>query len=110
MERTAADLVLTGKSAAHRIDSDLTNQTWSVEGYVRTGDLEAFVRRHLLSADENGDVTIYERTGELGADGNYAPDAVIAADLARSTATRERTAAIAALEKMRHQWLATHTR
>jgi hypothetical protein len=110
IERTAADLVLTGKSAAHRIDSELTNQARSVEGYVREGELETFVRRHLLSADQNGDVTIYERSGELNAHENYASDAVIAADLARSTATRERAAGIAALEKMRHKWLATHTR
>ena len=110
IERTAADLALTGKSAAHRINSELTSQTRSVEGYVRTEDLEAFVRRHLLSADENGDVTIYERSGDLNADGNYASDAVIAADLARSPATRERSVGIAALEMLRQQWLATHTR
>jgi hypothetical protein len=110
IERTATDLVLTGKSAANRIDSELTNQTRTVEGYVREGELQTFVRRHLLSADENGDVTIYERSGELNVDENYASDAVIAADLARSTATRERAAGIAALEKMRLQWLATHTR
>ena len=110
LERTTIELVLTGKRAAHRIDSDLTSQTRTVEGYVREGDIEEFVRRHLLSADENGDVTIYERSGELGSEGSYAPDAVIAADLARSTATRERAAGIAALEKMRQQWLATHTR
>jgi hypothetical protein len=110
LERTTAELILTGKSAAHRIDPDLTNQTRSVEGYLREGELETFVRRHLLSADENGDVTIYERSGELNVDENYAPDAVIAADLARSTATRERAAGIAALEKMKQQWLATHTR
>ncbi|HEX4400402.1 MAG TPA: hypothetical protein VHZ98_03660 [Galbitalea sp.] len=110
LERTTAELVLTGKSAAHKIDPDLTNQTRSVEGYVREGELQTFVRRNLLSADENGDVTIYERSGELNVDGNYASNAVIAADLARSTATRERAAGIAALEKMRQQWLATHTR
>ena len=110
LERTTAELVLTGKSAAHRIDSELTNQTRAVEGYVREGELQTFVRRNLLSADENGDVTIYERSGEFNVDGNYASDAVIAADLARSTTTRERTAGIAALEKMRQQWLAKHTR
>ncbi|MCU1550658.1 MAG: hypothetical protein JWR36_1218 [Glaciihabitans sp.] len=109
-ERTASELVLTGKSAAHRIDSDLTRQTQAVEGYVPEGDLEEFVRRHLLFADENGDVAIYERSGELNVDGDYAAHAVIAADLARSTATRERAAGIAALEKTRQQWLATHTR
>lgn len=110
LDKTIVEMVLTGKSAAHRIDSDLTSQTRVVEGYLREGELQTFVRRHLLSLDENGDVTIYERSGELNVDGTYASDAVIAADLARSTATRERAAGIAALERMRQQWLATHTR
>jgi hypothetical protein len=110
LEKTATELVLSGRSAAHRIDSGLTSQTRAVEGYIREGTLESFVRRYLLSADDNGDLTIYERNGELAFEGRYAPDAVVAADLARSTATRERTAGIAALEKMRLQWLATHTR
>jgi hypothetical protein len=43
-------------------------------------------------------------------DGRYAPDAVIAADLARSTSTRERSAGLTALEEMRQRWLAKHTR
>ena len=108
--KTASELVLTGKSAADAIDSELTSQTQVVEGYLRDETLESFVRRHLLSADENGDVTIYDRLDSLDFDGRYAPDAVIAADLARSTSTRERSAGLTALEEMRQQWLAKHTR
>jgi hypothetical protein len=110
LEKTASDLVLTGTSAAFTIDSDLTSQNLTVEGYLRDGSLESFVRRHLLSADASGDVTIYENSGSLEFTGLYAPDAVVAADLARSTTTRERSAAIAALEDMRQRWLAKHTR
>ena len=108
--KTASELVLTGRSAADVIDNELTSQTQVVEGYLRDETLESFVRRHLLSADDNGDVTIYERHDSLNLDGRYAPDAVIAADLARSTSTRERSAGLTALEEMRQQWLAKHTR
>ena len=108
--KTASELVLTGRSAADVIDTELTSQTQVVEGYLRDETLESFVRRHLLSADNNGDVTIYERHNSLNLDGRYAPDAVIAADLARSTSTRERSAGLAALEEMRQRWLAKHRR
>jgi len=108
--KTASDLVLTGRSAAEAIDTDLTSQTQLVEGYLRDETLESFVRRHLLSTDNNGDVTIYEHPDSPNLEGRYAPDAVIAADLVRSTSTRERSAGIAALEEMRQQWLAKHTR
>ena len=106
--KTASDLVLTGRSAAGVIDTELTSQTQVVEGYLRDETLESFARRHLLSADNNGDVTIYETHDSLNFEGRYAPDAVIAADLARSTSTRERSAGLAALEEMRQRWLAKH--
>ena len=107
--RTASALVLTGRSAADVIDTELPSQTQVVEGYLRDETLESFVRRYLLSADNGGDVTIYEHHDSLNFDGRYAPDAVIAADLARSTSTRERSAGLAALEEMRQRWLAKHT-
>ena len=110
MAKTASELVLTGRSAADVSDTELTSQTQVVEGYLRDETLDSFARRHLLSADNNGDVTIYERPESLNFDGRYAPDAVIAADLARSTSTRERSAGLAALEEMRQRWLAKHTR
>jgi hypothetical protein len=106
--KTANELVLTGRSAADAIDTELTSQTQVVEGYLRDETLESFVRRHLLSADNNGDVTIYEGLDSLDFEGRYAPDAVIAADLARSTSTRERSAGLAALEGMRQRWLVKH--
>ena len=107
--KTASELVLTGRSAADVIDTNLTSQTQIVEGYLRDETLESFARRHLLSPDNNGDVTIYEHLDSLNFEGRYAPDAVIAADLVRSTSTRERSAGLAALEEMRQRWLAIHT-
>jgi len=110
LSKTAVDLVLTGSSAAERIDRNLTSESRKVEGYVREGDLDAFAKRHLLTVDNDGDVTIYEApTSEL-LDARFASHAVIAADLARSTSTRERSAGLTALEDMRQAWLARHTR
>jgi len=108
--KTASELVLTGMSAADAIDTELTSQTQIVEGYLHDETLESFARRHLLSADNDGDVTIYEHHDSLNFTGRYAPDSVIAADLVRSTSTRERSAGLAALEEMRQRWLAKHTR
>ncbi len=109
LARTTADLVLTGTSAAEVVDRTLTSETRRVEGYVREGQLDEFVRRHLLTLDAEGDVTIYEAP-ESQLAGRHASEAVIAADLARSVSTRERSAGLAALEDMRQAWLARHTR
>lgn len=108
--KTADDLVLTGASAAELINRTLTAQTRKVEGYLREGTLEDFVRRHLLTLDNEGDVTIYEKSKTAHLEGRYASEAVIAADLARSVVTRERSAGLAALDDMRRKWLARHTR
>jgi antitoxin YefM len=82
--KTASELVLTGRSAADVIHTELTTQTQFVEGYLRDEALESFARRYLLTVDDNGDVTIYERRDSLSFEGRHAPDAVIAAELARS--------------------------
>jgi hypothetical protein len=86
LSRTAADLTLTGASAADVVDRTLTSETRRVEG----------------------DVTIYEAP-ESEVFGRRASDATIAADLARSVSTRERSAGLAILENMRQAWLARHT-
>jgi hypothetical protein len=109
LTRTAAALTLTGASAAELVDKALTPQTRMVEGYVREGELADFVRRHLLTLDAEGDVTIYEAP-ESDISGRHASNATIAADLARSVSTRERSAGLSALEDMRQAWLARHTR
>lgn len=110
LARTANDLVLTGASAAEVIDRTLTSETRRVEGYIREGQLEEFARRHLLTKDAEGDVTIYEAPESQMLERRHASSAVIAADLARSVSTRERSAGLAALEDMRQAWLARHTR
>lgn len=108
--RTAKDLILTGASAAEVVDRTLTSETRRIEGYVREGHLEEFARRHLLTLDGEGDVTIYEAPDSQLLEGQHASRAVIAADLARSVSTRERSAGLTALEDMRQAWLVRHTR
>ena len=110
LARTATDLVLTGASAAEVIDRTLTSETRRIEGYVREGQLDEFVRRHLLTLDAEGDVTIYEAPESQLLERRHASSAAIAADLARSVSTRERSAGLTALEDMRQAWLARHTR
>ena len=110
LARTATDLVLTGASAAEIIDRTLTPEPRRAEGYVREGRLEEFVRRHLLTLDAEGDVTIYEAPESQLLERLHASTAVIAADLARSASTRERLAGLTALEDMRQAWLARDTR
>ena len=111
-KKTAADLILTGRSAAEQIGTDLVRQDRVVEGYLRdvSETIEAFARRHLLVPDADGDVTIFERPACALFDDGRAGDAVVAADLARSTDTRERSAGLGALEKARQEWLAKHTK
>ncbi len=110
LSKTAEDLVLTGASASDQIDRTLTTEIRKIEGYIHDDDLDDFVRRHLLTRDPEGNVTIYLPPKSGSFSGRYAPTAVIAADLARSVSTRERSAALAALEDMRQSWLARHTR
>ncbi len=110
LARTASDLVLTGASAAEVINRTLTSETRRIEGYVREGRLDEFVRRHLLTVDPDGDVTIYEAPESQLLESQHASEAAIAADLARSVSTRERSVGLAALEEMRQAWLARHTR
>jgi len=110
LSTTARSLILTGSSAAELVDSNLTKDLREVEGYLRGVTLEEFVRQQLLTADDEGDVIIYDNFDVQHLAGDYASKAVIAADLARSTNTRERSAALAALEEMMQRWLVQHTK
>lgn len=106
---TATDMVPTGEAALDMLDTDLSPRELAIEGYVSTASMQQFVREHLLIPDRRGAIVVYEDPGLfIGRDN--APVAVVAADLARSTATRERSAGIQALEEMRQRWLATHTK
>lgn len=103
------EMVPTGEFALDVLDTDLTFQERTLEGYVSEVSMADFVRSHMLIPDREGFIEIYDDPGILAGRRN-APAAVVAADLARSTATRVRSAGVKALEEMRQQWLATQTR
>ncbi len=108
-ERAQVDLIKTGRAAADLIASDLLRDTRRVQGYVPAGtSVSDYARTHFMIEDPTGADTLYENTapGGLG----EPLSAVVAADLALSTDTRERSAGIRALETLRNEWLATHTR
>jgi hypothetical protein len=96
------DLVLTGASADHMIDSDLAPQSDRIAGYLRDGiDYGDWVRDRLLIEDPEGAVTLWIRPGgEVWGEAEYAPAGVIAADLALSSSARERAAGLAAIARM----------
>lgn len=107
--KAQADLVPTGRVAADLIDSGLLPDTRRVEGYVPPGSTIAeYARTHFMYDDPSGHDTLYENT----APGGLAEPlpAVVAADLALSVDTRERSAGIHALEAMRNEWQHAHTR
>lgn len=101
-------LVLTSASGSHVIDSELAPALTGIEGYV-VGSQEEFVERNLIIPDQRGDIVLFGSL-PLAPQGRYAPEAVIAADLARSIDSRERGAGLAALERLRRAWLDGTTR
>ncbi len=108
----ASDMVLTGRSAASELDTDLVGQTRYVEGYVRSGQtLSELIGKHHLVPSERGNALIHDPADtQCSQSGRFALPSVIAADLAVSSDSRERQAGLDSLERMIDQWLARPTR
>lgn len=110
-ERVVPDILATGRLAASRLDTDLIEDGRRIAGYVPAGiEVNDFARSHFMAADPNGADVLFENTLPADYSGGVMPDAVIAADLALSTDTRERSAGIEALENLKERWLATRSR
>ncbi|MFE4470018.1 hypothetical protein ACFRFH_14495 [Leifsonia sp. NPDC056824] len=107
--KAQADLVPTGRAASDRIGSDLLPDDRRVRGYLPAGVSRFdYARTHFMVEDPSGQDLLYENTAPGGL---TAPlPAVVAADLALSTDTRERSAGLAALGALKDQWLHEHTR
>ena len=105
-ERAAVDLIATGRAAADTLGADLISDRRRVSGYVRSGTPGEYAASHFLVADLSGKDVIYENTLPVVFEGNVMPQAVVAADLATSTDTRERSAGLRAIEELRLAWLA----
>lgn len=107
--RAQADLVPTGRAVSGLISSDLLPDDRRVRGYLPAGVSRSdYASSHFMVEDPSGQDLLYENTAPGGL---TAPlRAVVAADLALSTDTRERSAGLAALGALKDEWLHEHTR
>lgn len=105
-ERAAAGLIATGRAAADVLGTELSSDQRRVSGYVRSGTPDEYAASHFMAADISGQDVIYENTLPVDCDGDVMPRAVVAADLATSTDTRERSGGLRAIEEMRQARLA----
>jgi hypothetical protein len=106
-QRAAAELIATGRAAADTLESDLLSDRRRVSGYVRSGTPDEYAASHFMVPDINGQDVVYENTMPVDDfDGDVMPSAVVAADLARSIDTRERSAGLRAIDELRQAWLA----
>lgn len=108
VERASADLIRTGRAALSVLETELIADLRRVSGYVRSGTVTDYARSHFMVPEMNGRDVLYENTLPIEYDATTMPTAVVAADLAASTDTRERSAGIRALEEMRRLWLDAH--
>lgn len=107
VERAGAELIATGRAAADTLRTDLISDRRRVSGYVRAGTANEYAASHFMVPDANGPDVVYENTLPVRLEGgNVMPNAVVAADLATSTDTRERSAGLRVLEQLRQAWLA----
>ena len=104
-ERAAEGVIMTGRPVAHLVDSDLIEDRRRVCGYV-SGDVGDYAKSHFMVAKTNGQDLLFENTLPVQHGSKVMPEAVIAADLALSINTRERSAALRVLEELRSRWLA----
>jgi len=106
-ERAAAELIATGRAAAGTLGTELISDRRRVSGYVRSGTPDEYAASHFMVADVSGQDIVYENTLPVRFEGGEVmPSAVVAADLATSTDTRERSAGLRAIEDLRQAWLA----
>lgn len=106
--KAQADLVPTGRAVSGLISSDLLPDDRRVRGYLPAGISRSdYASTHFMVEDPSGQDLLYENTAPGGL---TAPlRAVVAADLALSTDTRERSAGLAALGALKDEWLHEHT-
>ncbi|ROS29998.1 hypothetical protein EDF22_1754 [Rathayibacter sp. PhB127] len=106
--KAAAGLIATGRAVGSVLDVGLMDDARQVSGYTRQGSVEDYARKSFLVASPSGGDTIYANTLPFDYDGDVMPVAVIAADLAVGTDTRERSGGLRALAELRREWQARH--
>lgn len=106
--KAAAGLIATGRAAASVLGVGLMNDTRQVSGYTRRESAANYALENFMVADRSGHDVIYDNTLPIDYAGDVMPTAVIAADLAVSTDTRERSGGLRGLDDLRRTWLAAH--
>lgn len=107
-ERAARGLIATGRAAVGSLGTSLMDDRRRVAGYVRDGSPDDYAAQHFMVADRKGQDVVFENTLPIPFEHEVMPSAVVAADLAASTDTRERSAGLGAIEQLRQAWLAAH--
>lgn len=104
-------LVPTGESAIDVLGERLVGQSDTIHGYLREGELDDLIDDAGLVEHGDSGVAIHAfRSGDLSwIVGDTAPRALVAADCARSAASRVRSIGVRALEEMRQAWLTRNT-
>jgi hypothetical protein len=106
--KASAGVITTGRAAAGSLGVDLMDDSRNVSGYVRRGAAEDYAASNFMVAAPDGRDVLYDNTLPVDYAEDVMPIAVIAADLAVSTDTRERSGGLLALENLRRRWLDAH--
>lgn len=101
----AEGLIATGRAVAGQLGVGLMDDNRAAIGYAPSSAAAYAATRFMLESP-SGQHVIYDITLPVPFTGKCMPAAVIAADLALSTDTRERAGGLAALENLRIAWLA----
>jgi Helix-turn-helix domain len=114
LDLVRAHLALTGESALDDLGERLVGEPKVLHGYLRPGvRLDNLADEAGMVEDSSGSIAIYELStaadsGLTDVDSRVLR-ALIAADSARSSATRIHSAGVRALDQMRSTWLAQNT-
>ncbi len=98
-----AGLIATGRVVAGSLDVGLMDDTRDACGYVRRGTVAEYAQQHFMTASPVGGAVLYDLTLPIPYNGDEMPLAVIAADLAVSVDTRERSGGLRAITRLREQ-------
>lgn len=101
-------LIRTGRMALDTVSTRLLADSQSVVGYPRSGSVQEHAQSHFMVEQPGGPHVLYDNTVPVPLEGDAMPSAVVAADLVRSTDTREQSAGLGLLGEMRQQWLAAN--
>lgn len=105
--KAAEGLIATGRAAAAILGVGLMDDRRHAIGYARSGSAADYARTRFMVESRTGTDVVYDNTLPVAYAGDVMPAAVIAADLAVSTDTRERSGGLRALEQLKNAWLAT---